>query len=51
MVSALYKFQGGVNRTCSGIGISKSTLIAKIKKYGINIWEIKAKIKANRHGI
>ncbi|MDH5581016.1 MAG: sigma 54-interacting transcriptional regulator [Bdellovibrionales bacterium] len=48
---ALYKFQGGVNKTCSGIGISKSTLIAKIKKYGINIWEIKAKIKAKKHGI
>ncbi len=51
LTKALYKFQGGINTTCSGIGISKSTLIAKIKKYDINVWEIKAKLKAQNHGI
>lgn len=47
ILSSLYKFQGAINRTSTSIGLSKSTLIAKIKKYGINIWAIKAKAKEN----
>lgn len=38
----LEHFEGKVNETARQIGISKSTLIAKIKKYGINTFQIKA---------
>ena len=38
----LIKFGGMINLTAKEIGISKSTLIAKIRKYGINTQKIKA---------
>ncbi len=38
----LQKFDGRVNHTAEVLRVSKSTLIAKIRKYGINIWQIKA---------
>lgn len=38
----LSKFKGKLNKTAQVIGLSKSTLIAKLRKYGINNLEIKA---------
>ncbi len=40
---ALEVFEGRVNETARQVGISKSTLIAKIRKYGINTWEIRSR--------
>ncbi len=39
---ALNYYCGRVNETARKIGISKTTLIAKIRKYGINTFQIKA---------
>lgn len=39
---ALNYYRGRVNETARKIGISKTTLIAKIRKYGINTFQIKA---------
>ena len=38
---ALTKFNGKISLTARELHISKSTLIAKVRKYGINIWDIK----------
>ncbi len=40
-------YSGKVNMTAREIAMSKSTLISKVKKYGINIWEIKAESNNN----
>ena len=42
----LNKFQGRITFTSKVMGISKSTLIAKAKKYGINTMLLRAKIPA-----
>ncbi|MEI8346121.1 MAG: helix-turn-helix domain-containing protein [Pseudomonadota bacterium] len=39
---ALERRHGMVNQTAKELGLSKSTLIAKARKYGINVWLIKA---------
>lgn len=39
---ALVHFKGRVNETARQVGVSKSTLIAKIRKYGINTLEIRS---------
>jgi len=43
LLSAMLKMKGQVNYASRSLGISKATLIAKMKKYAINIFEIKAK--------
>ncbi len=47
--SSLERNLGMVNRTCEVIGISKSTFVAKCKKYGISSQLIK--LKANEPGL
>jgi DNA-binding NtrC family response regulator len=44
----LRKFSGKINYTSEVIGLSKSTLIAKLRKYGINNLEIKAMSQKRR---
>ncbi|MBT3583300.1 MAG: sigma-54-dependent Fis family transcriptional regulator [Halobacteriovoraceae bacterium] len=39
---ALERNRGKINQTCSQVGISKSTLLAKVKKYGINVLQMKS---------
>ena len=38
-------FQGKINHTARELNMSKSTLIAKFRKYGVNIWHIRAELK------
>ncbi len=39
------RFQGKINHTARELNMSKSTLIAKFRKYGVNIWHIRAELK------
>lgn len=47
---ALEHFNGKINETARQIGISKSTLIAKVRKYGINTWDIKSRHFSSAQG-
>lgn len=38
-------FQGKINHTSRELNMSKSTLIAKFRKYGVNIWQIRAELR------
>lgn len=38
-------FQGKINKTSRELNISKSTLLAKYRKYGVNIWQIRAELR------
>lgn len=40
-----HHFRGKINHSARELNMSKSTLIAKFRKYGINIWQIRAKQK------
>jgi len=50
LISALNKYGGRINFTALKLGISKVTLIAKIKKYDINTSEIKYKASLSKIG-
>lgn len=45
---SLLKYNGRINQTSHEIGISKVTLISKIKKYDINIADIKSKFQKDK---
>lgn len=40
-----HHFQGKINHTARELNMSKSTLISKFRKYGVNIWQIRAGLK------
>ena len=44
LVEKLKKYRGKINNTAKNINISKVTLISKIKKYDINIIQLKLQI-------
>jgi DNA-binding NtrC family response regulator len=44
----LLKYEGRINKTSREVGISKATLISKVKKYDINIRNIKSLVKKDQ---
>ncbi len=42
LTNMLRKYNGVINKTAENIGLSKSTFVSKLRKYGINVYDIKS---------